>query len=101
MRRRKTLSQLTEELERETRAKESLLDILNAILSTGDGTVVIPAAKVQASRRHSVQVEVTPADPDVAGSEMVYVITLEGYVPPKVEKAPSVLERIGLWVPRR
>lgn len=100
-RRRTKYAELEAAITKEAAAKDSLLDLVNLLLTRMGGTVAIPAEEVQAATRHNVVINVKPPDPDVAGSVARYVISLEGFAPPEQQKGPSILERIGLWVPGR
>ena len=85
-------------------ARDSLLDIVNALLTQQGGTAVIPAVEVQSSARKRVIVDIKPPDPNVAGSQARYVIRLEGAAHDERKdtpsaKTPSFLDRIGLWLP--
>jgi len=102
-RKRATKAEHQAELDQEVAAKDSLLDIVNLLLTREGGTVSIPATEVQAATRHHIDVKVVPADPELAGSEARWVISLEDYHP-EPEPDKSLTERMkahGLWLPGR
>ena len=83
-----------------TTAKESLLDIINAILSVHGNRIEVPLSKIEESKRRPVQVDIVPPDPEVAGSETTYVITLEGIEPkPGDDDLRERMKARGLWIP--
>ena len=105
-RKRRTRSSKTEQarqLEAEVAAKDSLLDIVNLLLAREGGSVTVPTVEVQAATRHDINVKVVPPDPEVAGSQGRYVISLKDFTPePPPDK--SLTERMkahGLWLPGR
>lgn len=65
-------------------ARDSLLDVVNAILAHSGGKLVVPDVEVLAAGRHHVKVDVRPG---------YYVFELEGYE----RKGPGgLLARLGL-----
>lgn len=99
-RRRKQQARATSaaEIAKLTAARDSLLDIINAMLTAQGGTVVVPMALVIASKRRTIAVEVKPPDPELAGSEARYVISFDDA---DKQDAPSAIVRpeSGLWLP--
>ena len=100
-RKRATRAEHEAELATQVKAKDALLDMVNLLLTREGGRIVIPATEVEAATRHHIDIKVEPPDPEVAGSETMYVITLEGYTPPP--PAPmGVKDRMkaaGIWLP--
>jgi hypothetical protein len=94
---RTTTSQRIAELERKS---DALLSALNIVLLRY-GKLRIRAAELENVPRRRVEFVIIPPDPDVAGSEEVYEISLEGSPVPLAEpKGPSLLDRLGFWRPR-
>lgn len=94
-------AQAAEQIEKLEQARDSLLDIINAIVQQEGGSYVIPLPRVQAATRHAVHVEVKPPDPETAGDEGRYVITLEGFEPPAPPEPKGAVERLRgrIWLP--
>lgn len=100
---RRSRAYLEEQVTAMQKASDALLSVLNIVLLREGGSISVPAEFVSDAPPRNVHMEVVPPDPDVAGSQAQYVLTLEGVAPaPKpAPKAPSVLERIGFMLPRR
>jgi hypothetical protein len=86
------------------KASDALLSVLNIVLLREGGSISVPAEFVSDAPPRNVHMEVVPPDPDVAGSQAHYVLTLEGVEPkpPEVEPMPlPFLQRLGFMFPRR
>lgn len=85
-RRLRNRADLEREVDALTLARDSLLDVLNAVLMSQGGRLVIPAELVTASTRKPIHVtqKLDPAR---------YVIELDG-LESKPESKPSVVERL-------
>jgi hypothetical protein len=90
-----------EEIERLTRTKDSLLDIVNILLTREKGQVAIPVVEMQAATRHNVVIRLVAPDPEKAGDTGHYIIKLEAFEPEPEPAAQSALERLKgrLWLP--
>lgn len=99
----KHLQERIEELERElanaVNAKDNLLDVVNALLARSGGKVVIPVPEMQASRRHSIRVNLVRPDPEQAGDEGHFTIWLEGFEGAKAPTVEPVKISDLIWTP--
>jgi len=75
-----------------TDAKAALLDIINALVVTGGGKVIVPMSALEGHNRRQVQVQAMPDDGH-------YVVTLEGYDPPPKDDVAKRMKERGLWLP--
>lgn len=89
-RRRRTKTEALEaDLQATIKARDSLLDVLNALLMSQGGRVVLPAELIQASKRTNIHVT-QKAEPDR------YIIELEGMEPEQPQGIRDRLRRLGL-----
>ena len=81
------------ELKDATAARDTLLDILNAVLASQGGKIVIPSVEVEASTRRPVDVTIAPGR---NGAPDRHVIELRGY---QDDNPRGIAARLGLRLP--
>jgi len=81
--------------------KANLLNLLNVIIMGAGGRIEIRTALIADQRGYPVHVDTLPPDPEVAGSEGMVVLTLDGWKPPQKQTngAAERLKDRGLWLP--
>ena len=86
-RRLRNRADLERDVEALTAARDSLLDVLNALLMSQGGRVVLPSVMVQAATRRPIH---------VTALEDRYVVELDGIKPPEPNSVLERLRRLGL-----
>ena len=85
---RRKVSDVEKELQSTIAARDSLLDVLNALLQTQGGRVVVPGELIDASRREHIHVT-------QKGDPPRYIIELESMVEaPETEPKRGIRERL-------